>query len=159
MNDGTATPPLLSFHPLGLVQLNCRRLWGRDGSIHDGFMGLVSCLDWLGLQTLCVHETQSPLMGTLPVDQPFRHGGPVGSHGRQAGFLLHSSIVASSIPGTPDLQSLRWRLIWGSLCSFYAPHAGVASDTRIQFWRTLAVSVHRVSQLHSGIPLPSRGGL
>ena len=57
--------------------------------------------------------------------------------------------------GPPDSQSLRWRLISGSLCvcSFYAPHAGIPSDTRIQFWRTLAASVHHVSQLHSGIPL------
>ena len=69
--------------------------------------------------------------------------------------MLHSSIVASPIPGTPDLQSLRWRLVSGSLCvcSFDAPHAGIATDTRIQFWRALAASVHRVSQLHSGIPL------
>ena len=98
-----------------------------------------------------MQETQSPLMSSLPVDQPFRYVGPVGSHGREAGFLFHSSIVASPIPGTPDSQSLRWRLISGSLCvcSFFAPHAGIPSDTRIQFWRTLAASVHRVSQLHS----------
>ena len=108
-----------------------------------------------GLQILRVQETQSPLTGTLPVDQPFRYDGPVGSCGREAGLLLHSSIVASPTPGTPDLQSLRWRLISDSLCvcSFYAPHAGTATDKRIQFWRTLAASVHRVSQLHSGVPL------
>ena len=102
-----------------------------------------------------MQETQSHLMSSLFVDQPFRYDGPVGSHGREAGFLFHSSIVASPIPGTPDSQSLRWRLISGSLCvcSFYAPHAGIPSDTRIQFWRTLAASVHRVSQLHSGTPL------
>ena len=94
-------------------------------------------------------------MSSLPVDQPFRCDGPEGSHGREAGFLLHSTIVASPVPGTPDSQSLRWRLVSGSLCvcSFHAPHAGIASDTRIQFWRTLAASVHRVSQLHTGIPL------
>ena len=51
MNDGA----------VGLGQFHCRRLWGRDGSVHDGFMGLVSCLDQLGLQVLCVQETQSPL--------------------------------------------------------------------------------------------------
>ena len=102
-----------------------------------------------------MQETQTPLMSSLPVDQSFRYGGPVGSHGREAGFLFHSFIVASPILGTPDSQSLRWRLISGSLCvcSFYAPHAGIPSDTRIQFWRTLAASVHRVSQLHSGTPL------
>ena len=63
-------------------------------------MGLVSCLDQLGLQVPCVQETQSPLMSSLPVDHPFRYDGPVGSHGREAGFFLHSFIVASPIPGT-----------------------------------------------------------
>ena len=100
-------PPLPLVHALGLGQLNCRRLWGRDGSAHDGFMGLVSCLDQLSLQVVCVQETLSPLMSTLPVDRPFRYDGPVGSYGREAGFLLHSSIVASPIHGTPDIQSLR----------------------------------------------------
>ena len=74
--------------------------------------------------------------------------------------MLHSSIMASPVPGTPDSQSLRWRLVSGSLCvcSFDAPHAGIASDTRIQFWRTLAASVHRISQLHTSIPLLLAGG-
>ena len=62
-------------------------------------MGLVSCLDQLGLQVPCVQETQSPLMSSLPVDHPFRYDGLVGSHGREAGFLLHSSIVTLPIPG------------------------------------------------------------
>ena len=107
MNDGAVTPTPL-VQSLGLGQLNCRRLWSRDGSIHDGFMGLVSCLDQLDLQVLCVQETQSPPMSSLPMDQPFRYDGPIGSHGREAGFLFHSSIVATPIPGTPDSQSLRW---------------------------------------------------
>ena len=74
MNDGAVTPTPL-VQSLGLGQLNCRRLWSRDGSIHDGFMGLVSCLDQLGLQVLCVQETQSLLMSSLLVDQPFRYDG------------------------------------------------------------------------------------
>ena len=94
MNDGAVTPTPL-VQSLGLGQLNCRRLWSRDGAIHDGFMGLVSCLDQLDLQVLCVQETQSPPMSSLPVDQPFRYDGPIGSHGREAGFLFHSSIVAT----------------------------------------------------------------
>ena len=55
-------------------------------------------------------------------------------------FTVHSSIVASPIPGSPVLQSLRWRLVSGSLsvsAHSNAPHAGIATDTRIQFWRTL----------------------
>ena len=72
----------------------------------------------------------------------------------RGGFLVPLFHVASPIPGTPDSQSLRWRLS-GSLCvcSFFAPHVGIASDTHVQFWRTLAASVHLVSQLHSGTSL------
>ena len=66
-------------------------------------MGLVRCSDQFGLQVLCVQETQSPPVSSLPVDQPFRYDGPVGSHGREAGFLFHSSIVATPIPGTLSL--------------------------------------------------------
>ena len=72
----------------------------------------MSCLDQLGLQVLCVRETQSPLMSSLPVDQLFRYDGPVGSHGREAGFLLHSSFVASPCPLGPLT---------------YSPFAGVSS--------------------------------
>ena len=50
---------------LAWVRLNCRRLWGRDGPVHDGFKGLVSCLDQLGLQVVCAQESQSPLMSSL----------------------------------------------------------------------------------------------
>ena len=54
-------PPLLSFmHSVGLGQLNCRRLWGRDGSVHDGFMGLVSCLDQLGRRCMRARNSVSP---------------------------------------------------------------------------------------------------
>ena len=53
MNDGAVTPTAI-VQSLVLGQLSCRRLWSRDGSIHDGFMGLVSSLDQLGLQVLCV---------------------------------------------------------------------------------------------------------
>ena len=63
MNDGSETPISLVLS-LGLGQLNYRRLWGRDGSVHDGFMGLVSCLDQLGLQVVSVQETQSHLISS-----------------------------------------------------------------------------------------------
>ena len=141
MNDGAVTPT-------PLVQVSATVVCG---VVMVPFTVLV----------LCVQETQSPLMSSLPVDQPFRYDGPVGSHGREAGFFFHSSIVASPVPGTPDSQSLRWRLISGSpcVCSFYAPHAGIPSDTLIQFWRTLAASVHRVSQLHFGTTLLLAWGL
>ena len=74
----------------------------------------------LNTTTVSVHETQSLLMGSLPVDQPFRYDGPVGSHGREAGFLLHSTIVASPVPGTPD--SHRWRLVSGYVSAHSTHH-------------------------------------
>ena len=144
--------PLLCRSLLWFGQPNCRRLWGRDGAVHDGFMGLVSCLDQLDLRVLCVQETQSPVLGTLPTDQPFRYDGPVGSSGREAGFLFHSSIHSSPIPGIPDLQSLRWRLVSGvvCVCSFYAPHVGIAVDARVWSsgarWQVLCIVSHTPTQ-------------
>ena len=99
-NDGSATPTSL-VHSLVLGQLNCRGLWGRDGTVHDGLFG--------------------------PAGNSF-----------SLVFSLHSSMS----------QSQRWRLISGSLCacSFHAPapHASKSG-------RTLAASIHRVSQLHTGL--------
>ena len=147
------TPPIAQS--VGFGQLNCRRLWGRDDAVHDGFMELVSCLNRLSLHVVCVQETQAPDMGSLPTDQPFRYDGPLGSYGREAGFLFHVSIESTSIAGIQDSQSLRWRLVAGAVCvcSFYAPHVGIAVDVRVAFWRALAVSVQRVSQCHSRCPL------
>ena len=81
LNDGSATPTSL-VQPLGFAQFNCRRLWGSHDAVHDGFMGLVSCLDQLHVRVVCVQETQAPSLGTLPVDQSFRYDGPLGSYGR-----------------------------------------------------------------------------
>ena len=64
--------------------------------------------------------------------------------------------MATPIPGTSDSQSLRWRLVSGSLLCLLILRATCwysLRHTRIQIWRTLAASVHRVSQLHSGSPL------
>ena len=75
----------------GLRQFNCRRLW-RDGAVHDG----ASSVGW----TSWISEF------FLPTDQPFRYDGTVGSYGREAGFLFHSSIHSSPIPGIADLLRL-----------------------------------------------------
>ena len=77
-------------------------------------------------------------MGTLPTDQPLRYDGPLGSCGREAGFLFHASIESTSIACTEDSQSLRWRSVAGAVCacSFHAPHVGIAVDVRVAFWRT-----------------------
>ena len=126
MNNGAVTPA-------SLVQLVRIRRTAVACGVVTMLCTMASWVWWKpgqgGSSELCVQETQSALMGTLSIDELFRHGGPVGSYGREAGFLLHYSILASPIPGTPDLQSLRWRLISGSLCvcSFYAPHDGIAT--------------------------------
>ena len=52
-----------------------------------------------------------------------------------------------TMAGTPDQQSLRWSVVLGAICvcSFCTPHAGIATDRRVQFWRRLTASV-RVSR-------------
>ena len=52
-----------------------------------------------------MQEIQSPPMSSLPLDQPFRYDGPIGSHGPEAGFLFHSSIVETPVLGTLDSVS------------------------------------------------------
>ena len=52
-DDGTVNPSPI-VHALGLGQLNCRRLCGRDGFVHDGFMGLASSLSsWASRLCAC----------------------------------------------------------------------------------------------------------
>ena len=99
-------------------------------------MGLVSCLDQLHVRVVCVQETHAPSLGTLPVDQSFRYEVLVPLFYRR---FLH----------------LRWRLVAGAICvcSFYAPHVGIALDVRVAFWRNLAATVQHVSQVHSHCPL------
>ena len=106
LNDGSATPTSL-VQSLSFAQFKCRRLWGSHDAVHDGFMGLVSYLDQLYMRVVCVQEIQAPSLGTLPVDQSFRYDGPLGSYGKEAGFLFHSSVDASCIPSVEDSQSLQ----------------------------------------------------
>ena len=142
-----AVTPTPLVQSLVLGQLNCRRLWSRDGSIHDGFMALVSCFDQLGLQVLCVQETQSPKM-------------------------LSSSGLAATVAMRVSCSTLPlWRpLSLGPLT--HSPFSGASSRALFVSARSmrrmlafpltltsLAASVHRVSQLHSGTPAFSCRGL
>ena len=72
--------------------------------------------DQLALHTISFQETQSPLMGTLPTDEPLWYDGPVGTNGCEVGFLFHSSVDACPIPGSADQKSLRWCLVAGATC-------------------------------------------
>ena len=82
MNDGTVTPTSL-VHALVLGQLNCRRLWGRDGSVRDGFMGvhflLTSLSDMVVGFLLQSFIVPSPILGNLDFSLFFdlRHTHPV----------------------------------------------------------------------------------
>ena len=77
---------------------------------------------------------------------------PVGSHGHEADFLFHSSIVAIPIPGPLDSQSLRWHLISGSVSVHSTLHMDYLRHSHpvLAHARSLSPSC---SQLHSGAPL------
>ena len=93
---------------------------------------------------------KSPPRNSLPVDQPFRYDGPIGAKWVSCSTL---PLRRTPIPGIPDSQSLRASSQALSVSAHSTLHMfGIPSNTRIQFWRTLA-TVHRVSQLHSSIPL------
>ena len=140
--------PSSVVHSFGLGQFNCRRLWGRDGAVHDGFMGLVSCLNQLDLQVLCVQETQSPLMGTLPTDQPFRYDALL--------EVMAAKRVFCSIPPSFRLPFQGLRIsslsvgVWSQVSSAFA-HSTRSVNARVEFWCTLACSVHHVSHTHPGV--------
>ena len=156
MKDGSVTPTSL-VHSLGLGQINCRRQWGRDGSVHDGFMGLVSCLDQLDLQVVCVQETQSHPMSLSSRGQPFRCDGPVGSHWREAVFFyptlpLWRPLSLGPLTHSP-IVGVSSRALFVSF-HFYAPHAlalplthASSSGARLQPQSIVSRSSH------TGIPL------
>ena len=60
---------------------------------------------------------------------------------------------SAEVPGLPDSLSVRWRIFAGvvCVCSFYAPHAGIAEAERVQFWQELVVMARRV---HIEVRLP-----
>ena len=108
---------------------NCHRLWGGHNAVHDGLMGLVNYLDRSRLLVVCVHETQNLLM---PIDQPFSHDGPLGTHGCEAGLLFQTGNVSQGllttspfvrvwfvvpfacVPSTPDTQASQSMFVFSS---------------------------------------------
>ena len=150
LNDGSATPTSL-VQPLGFAQFNCRRLWGSHDAVHDGFMGLVSCLDQLHVRVVCVQETQAPSLGTLPVDQSFRYDAPLGSYGKQGSCsTLLSTLLASQVLKTRNLCVGGWLQVqsasvpsmlpmWALLLMF-ALHSGA-------FWLPLCSMSHRCTPI------------
>ena len=109
-------------------------------------MGLVNCLNQLGLHIICVQDTWSPLTSTLPMTNPFATKLPVGTQGRAHCFPLHSSV--DCVSRLKDCRSTVHPLATGAMCvcSFYAPHAGIAISARVLFWRScgLCTSCHAV---------------
>ena len=63
-------------------------------------------------------------------------------------FVSHSKDC-----GSPVFSVGVWSQVFFCVCSFYAPHVGIAVDAGVEFWRTLAGSVHRVSHTHPGLPM------
>ena len=105
VSDGGVTPSSL-VQSVGVVQFSCRWLCGRHDAVHAQFMGLVCCLNQLGLHIVCVQENQPPLIGTLPlaptgVFQRFPINSPsVGV------WLLVPSVHAGIVSRSPSLVAL-----------------------------------------------------
>ena len=102
-----------------------------------------------GVDVLCIQEVFASDFPCLPVHQPYAHDGPSRSRGREAVFLVHSGV---SPVGSLEFV-IRWRIFAGvvCVCSFYAPHVGVAEAERVQFWQELVATVRRV---HAKVRLP-----
>ena len=147
--DGPAIPPP-SFQ---FATFNARRLWQRDQSAHNGFHMLSEILSAEGVDVLCIQEVFAGDFPRLPVNQPYSYDGPSEFRGCEAGFLVHNGVSSAKVPGVPDSLSVRWRIFAGvvCVCSFYAPHAGIAEAERVQFWQDLVAMARRV---HIEVRLP-----
>ena len=130
MSGGFAT----SSQSLYVGTLNTRRLLVRDHSVHDGFHLLVNLMTDENVDVLCVQEVHAGDFPSLPPNQPFVYDGPVGSRGREAGFLVRSGVTCMTLPGVEDVLSMRWRVVEDAvcICSFYAPHAGLPESDRVE---------------------------
>ena len=143
MRDGIAIPSTVSFT---IASLNTRRLWQRDQSIHDGFRVLTDLIDAAQVGVLCVQEVFAGDHPLLPPDQPYVYDGPIASGGREAGFLTRCGVTGAPINGIEDTTNVRWRVFNNSwcVCSFYAPHAGMPQELRVEFWRDFVAIARRV---------------
>ena len=90
----------------------------------------------------------------LPVDQPYVSECPIGSGGREAGFLIRPGFIGVPISGVDDSIGVRWRSFNNSwcVCSNYTPHAGLPQELRVNFWRDFVVTARHVQDT-AGLPL------
>ena len=137
------------------AQLNTRRLWNADGTVHAAFQALSTFLLRRSIAVACIQETHAPDFAGLPDDQPYRYDGSSSVGGSEAGFLFHESVTTATIPGLPDAQRIRWRLVGGLLCvcSYYALHGGMDAHFRTRFWEELVASVRHTQRTLPGIPI------
>ena len=141
------------------AQLNTRRLWNADGTVHAAFHGLADILLQLSIYVVCIQETHAPDFASLPGDQPFVYDGPSNTGGFEAWFFFHESIRASTVPGVTDTQRTPWRLVSGlvCVCSFYAPHVGMDDQFRSLFWQELVASVKHTQRTLPDTPIVLSG--
>ena len=85
------------------AQLNARRLWCADGTVHASFRGLSAFLLRRSIAVVCIQETHAPAFAALPNDQPYRYDGPCDSGGSEAGFLFHETVTVTSTMAYPLL--------------------------------------------------------
>jgi len=129
-------------------------LWHADGSLHDAFPGFIQTLDSLFIDVALIQEPRTPASATLPSSCGFHYVGLDGTAGRDAGFLVRSSIELNAIPQVPDRPNLLWRCMPRGpnlpnivLASFWAPHVGCPEPERLAFWTLLSTTLATVRQL------------
>ena len=139
------------------AQLNTRRLWNADGTVHAAFHALSTLLLRRSIAVACMQETHAPDSAGILYDQAYRYDGPSSVGGSEAGFLFHESVTAATIPGLPDAQRIRWRLSVG----FFA---FVLTMLFMVEWMPISALVFgrnwlRLSATHSGHSLVSQFSL
>ena len=120
---------------------NTNRLWMPDGSEHDAFHGLVDFLRSWGVDMLCVQESRAPDGACLPTGQLYSYDGPTGIGGCEAGFLVHDCSSSWALSSAAPHSRFRWRYAAACetrsnpvlICSFCAPHVGMALELRVSF--------------------------
>ena len=148
------------MNPCQVAVLNCNRLWHDDGSLHNSFPAFIGLLNSLRVDIALIQEPRTPVFATLPTSCGFRYIGLDGTGGRDAGFLVRSSVDLEPIPGIQDIPNLIWRSLSSGLggsitvfASFWAPHVGCPEPERLAFWLQLASSLAAVRQRFPNAPV------
>ena len=96
-----------------LATLNCNGLWSRAGRLNSAFHGFARFLRHQKCDVAFLQETNTPVLASLPQDQPYCFDGLEDTRRHDAAFLVHHDIAAScaQIPGIRNHSDICWRLL------------------------------------------------